>query len=84
VVQMPFRAFAGALDSKQAIVGRIAEIRQRGAFHITINNSYLRYINAYFMWLHKEHGEDLIRIPRLREEQRILATLNAKHSTDWV
>jgi hypothetical protein len=28
------------------------------------------------MWLHKEHGQDLIRIPQLKEEQKILATFN--------
>ena len=72
-----FRAFAGALDSKQAIIGRIAEIKQRGASHITIN-SYLRAVNAYLMWRHKEHGKGLIRIPRLQEEQKILATLSAQ------
>ena len=68
-----FRAFDGAMDSKQAIIRRIAEIKERGASHITIN-SYLRCINAYFMWLHEEHGKDLVRIPKLKEEQKILAT----------
>jgi hypothetical protein len=48
-----FRAFAGALESKQAIIGRITEIKQRGASHITINR-YLRAVNAYFMWQYKE------------------------------
>src|ERR1035437_2049581 len=69
-----FRAFDGAMDSKQAIIRRIAEIKERGASHITIN-SYLRAVNAYFMWLHKEQGKELIKIPRLKEEQRILQTL---------
>lgn len=69
-----FKAFAGALDSRQAIIKRIAELKERGASHITIN-SYLRAVNAYFMWLHKEQGRELVKIPRLKEEQRILQTL---------
>lgn len=37
---------------------------------------YLRCINAYFNWLHREHGKELIKIPRLKEEQKILATFS--------
>jgi hypothetical protein len=33
------------------------ELRQRNVSAITIN-SYLRCINAYFMWLHHEHGRE--------------------------
>jgi hypothetical protein len=28
-------------------------------------NTYLRCINAYFMWLHKEHGKERVKIPWL-------------------
>jgi hypothetical protein len=68
-----FKAFDGALESKKAVRQRIVELRQRNVSPITIN-SYLRCINAYFMWLHEEHGKDLVRIPKLKEEQKILAT----------
>ena len=41
-------------------------------------NVHLRCINAYFNWLHKEHGKELVRIPKLKEEQKILATLSSE------
>ena len=74
-----FKAFDGCLDSKDAVVERIAQLKGRGVNHITIN-SYLRAVNAYFMWLHTEHGKEKLRIPKLKEEQKILSTL----STDAV
>jgi integrase/recombinase XerD len=70
-----FKAFERALESKEAVRQRIVELRQRNVSPITIN-SYLRCINAYFMWLHQEHGKDLVRIPKLKEEQKILATFS--------
>jgi site-specific recombinase XerD len=72
-----FKAFDSALDSKQAIVGRIAELRRTNSA-LSIN-TYLRCLNAYFRWLHEEHGHEPIRIPRLKEEQKVLATLSADH-----
>jgi integrase/recombinase XerD len=69
-----FRKFDGALESKQAVVGRIAQLRKTNSA-ISVN-TYLRCINAYFRWLHEEHKAELIRIPRLKEEQKILATLS--------
>ena len=48
-----FKAFEGALGSKQAIVERIGTLRERNS---TISvNTYLRCINAYFRWLHQEY-----------------------------
>ena len=73
-----FHAFEGALDSKSSIVSRIAELRQRSVSAVSVN-TYLRCINAYLRWLHMEHGQALIRIPRLKEEQRVLATLTPDH-----
>jgi site-specific recombinase XerD len=58
-----FRQFEGALASRQSMMDRIKVLKDRGASHISIN-SYLRCINAYFNWLHKEHRRELIRIPR--------------------
>lgn len=71
-----FKSFDGALDTKAAVIERIAELRQRGVKPVSIN-SWLRCLNAYFMWLHREHGAALLRIPKLKEEQTILATLTA-------
>src|ERR1035438_10511532 len=68
-----FSAFEGALTSKEAVRQRIVELRQRNVSPITIN-SCLRCINAYFRWLHTEHGRALLTIPKLKEEQKILAT----------
>jgi site-specific recombinase XerD len=68
-----FRAFEGAIENKEAIVSRIAELSQRGVSPVSVN-TYLRCINAYFRWLHTEREEKLVRIPRLKEEQKILVT----------
>lgn len=69
-----FHAFDGALDGREAVIDRIASMRQRGVSAISIN-TYLRCINAYFRWLHTERGEPLLRIPRLKEEQKVISTL---------
>jgi integrase/recombinase XerD len=71
--QCSFKAFEGAMNSKEAVRQRIVDLRQRNVSTITIN-SYLRCINAYFNWLHLEHGKESLRIPKLKEEQRILST----------
>jgi len=57
--------FQGALDSKAAIVQRISELQKNNS-NLSIN-TYLRAVNSYFMWLHKEQGKELIRKPRLKE-----------------
>lgn len=73
-----FKAFEGSIDSKATIVNRISELKERGVKPISIN-TYLRCINAYFRWLHVEHGKPLVKIPKLREEQKVLQTLNEQH-----
>jgi len=73
-----FAAFNGAMSNREAIVARIVELRERHVSTITIN-SYLRCINAFLRWRHEEHKQELIRIPRLKEEQKILATLSPEH-----
>jgi integrase/recombinase XerC len=72
-----FKAFKDGMDSKQAIIERIGALRKTNSA-ISIN-TYLRCLNAYFRWRHEEHGADLIKIPRLKEEQKVLATLTADH-----
>jgi site-specific recombinase XerD len=72
-----FKAFKDALDSKQAIIEQIGVLRKTNSA-ISVN-TYLRCVNAYFRWRHEEHGTDSIKIPRLKEEQPILATLTPDH-----
>jgi integrase/recombinase XerD len=67
-----FNAFKGALDSKEAVNQRIVELRKRAVKPITVN-SYLRVLNAFFKWSKQD-----IRIPKLKEEQKILATFSAE------
>jgi len=73
-----FQAFDGALESKQTIMQRSGELRTRGVSAISVN-TYLRCINAYLRWLHIEHGQDQLKIPRLKEEQKILNTFSQQH-----
>jgi integrase/recombinase XerD len=74
-----FRAFHGAMTDKAAITSRIAEIRTRGVAATSVN-TWLRTLNAYFRWMHIEgHATVLIHIPRLKEGQRVLATLRPEH-----
>jgi integrase/recombinase XerD len=68
-----FKAFDGALDSKQSIIIRIAELRKTNSPGSI--NTYLRCVNAYFRWLHEEQEVPLVKIPRLKEEHRVLTTL---------
>ena len=70
-----FKAFAGALESKEAIIERIAQLKGRGLSHTSIN-TYLRCINAYLRWLHLEHHREPLKIPWLKEEQKILQTFS--------
>ena len=42
-------------------------------------NTYLRCINACFRWMYTEHAQALLKIPRLKENQKVLATLTADH-----
>ena len=50
-----FKAFP--VLNRPAIIDRITELRGRGVKAVSIN-TWLRCVNAYFMWLHTEHGKD--------------------------
>src|SRR5450759_399097 len=67
-----FRAFEGCLDSLDALKTRITEMRTRGVAATSVN-TYLRCIAAFWKW----QGRDW-KVPRLKEEQKVLATLSAK------
>jgi integrase/recombinase XerD len=65
--------FAGCLDNPDKAKVRIGELRQRGVAAISVN-SYLRSVNTFWRWQKKDW-----RIPRLKEEQKILATFSSQH-----
>ena len=69
-----FKAFDGALDSKQSVVTRIAALIHRGLSHVSVN-SHLRCINAYLNWLHTDQTSS---DPSLKEQQEILVTFTAE------
>ena len=73
--EQSFKRFDGAIESRAMVIARITELRQAGVKAISVN-TYLRCINAYFRWLHIEHGRDLLRIPRLQEDKKVLATFS--------
>lgn len=68
------KAFGGCsteADYKQ----RIVELRQRGVSAISVN-SWLRSVNAYLKWSNAG-----FKLPRLKEDQKILATFSADQVT---
>src|SRR5580700_7088021 len=67
------KMFAGCLDNPDKAKVRIGELRQRGVAAISVN-SYLRSVNTFWRWQKKDW-----RIPRLKEEQKILATFSSQH-----
>ena len=61
--------------NKGSFLSRIEEMRTRAVSSITIN-TYSRAINASLRWLHEEgHSPVLVQVPRLKEEQKVMATL---------
>jgi site-specific recombinase XerD len=63
-----FKAFTGC-ETEREVKQRIMELRQRGVSPVSVN-SWLRCMNAYFKW----NGAGF-KIGRLKEEQKVLATL---------
>src|ERR1700719_275732 len=63
-----FKSFQGC-ENRPDYVKRIAELRERGVSAISVN-TWLRAVNAYLNW----KGADF-KLPKLKEEQKILATL---------
>jgi integrase/recombinase XerD len=62
--------------SKQSLTAFVMTLRDTGLSPISCN-TYCRAINAYLKWLHEEgHASDLLRIPPLKTEKKILATFS--------
>lgn len=72
-----WKAFAPALDGKSAVtkadvMARVAELRSQGLTAVTVN-TYLRSVNTFCRWLFTEgHAPALIKIPRLKEDKKVL------------
>ena len=73
--QSSFKAFEGALGSKQAIIERIGALRKTNSA-ISVN-TYLRCLNAYFRWRHEEAGTTSARaaIVWVRQRPSIASTI---------
>ena len=66
---------AGAMDTREAVIQRIGELRERGLSATSVN-THLRVVNAFFTCMEREHQSEPTpgRIPRLKEPQKVLAT----------
>jgi integrase/recombinase XerD len=79
-----WRAFEPALKGKAAVdkadvLQRIAELRTQGLCAVTVN-TYVRSVNAFCNWMLKEgHVTALTKIPRLKEERKVLQTFADAH-----
>jgi integrase/recombinase XerD len=77
--QWAWKAFEPALAgrccvTKPDILQRIEELRARGLSSVSVN-TYLRSVNAFCHWLFNEgHASSHLQIPRLKEQQNVLAT----------
>jgi integrase/recombinase XerD len=70
--EQAFKRFEGATESREAVIRRIGELRERlSAVSI---NCHLRVLNAYWKW----SGQN-IHIPRLKEEQKVIDTFTLEH-----
>lgn len=76
-----WKAFEPALKGKDAVTKadvlmRVAELRSQGLSTVTVN-TYLRSVNAFCSWMLKEgHSSTPVKIPRLKEEYKILQTFS--------
>jgi integrase/recombinase XerD len=84
-----WRAFEPALKgkvevSKTDVLKRIAELRTQGLSAVTVN-TYLRSVNAFCNWMLKEgYVATLTKLPRLKEERKVLQTFSDTHITKLV
>ncbi|MGO9094253.1 MAG: hypothetical protein ACLQGV_03440 [Bryobacteraceae bacterium] len=76
-----WKAFEPTLKGKAAVstadvLLRVAEPRSRGLTTVTVNTC-LRSVNAFCSWMVKEgHSPTLLKIPRLRKENKVLQTFS--------
>jgi integrase/recombinase XerD len=60
--------------SKESLQNSIIAFRERGTSTGAVN-TYIRGINVFLNWLHKEHGHPALALKRLKVEQRIFRSL---------
>jgi integrase/recombinase XerD len=60
--------------SKESLLNAVIAFRERGTSTGAIN-TYIRGINVFLNWLHKEHGHPDLALKRLKVEQRIFRSL---------
>jgi integrase/recombinase XerD len=73
-----FKAFAGATETKAAMMQRIAELRERGISPISVN-CYLRHLKAYLRWMEQEgHLKEPVKVQFLKTDSKVLATFSAE------
>src|SRR5882724_5869984 len=76
-----WKAFAamfasGTTITKTDVVAHVATLRSKGLTAVTIN-TYIRSFNTFFRWLHTEgHCGTVIKIPRLKEEKKMIEVFN--------
>lgn len=82
----PFAAHLTECDPKPAaikaaVLDGIAALKESGVKPVSIN-TYLCSLNAFFSWAHAEgHISERVRFPRLKAEQKVIATLTPAHIT---
>ena len=61
--------------TKQNLQRFVVNVRERGVRAVSCN-TYIKAMNAFCVWLHAEkHSPELIAMPLLRTEKRVLVTL---------
>jgi site-specific recombinase XerD len=61
--------------SKESLQNSIITFRERGTSTGAVN-TYIRGINVFLNWLHKEHSHPALALKRLKVEQRIFRSLS--------
>jgi hypothetical protein len=65
-----FKAFAGATETKPAMMQRICELREKGISPISVN-CYLRHLKAYLRWMEQEgHSKEPLKVQFPKAEQK--------------
>lgn len=63
--------------SKESLQNAVINFRKRGT-SIGAINTYLKGLNVFLKWLHTEHGQVDLSLPRLKVEQRVFRSLTDK------
>jgi integrase/recombinase XerD len=65
--------------SRADVTGAIVRLRSDGVSPVSVN-TYLRCINAFLAWLHREgYSAEPLCIPKLKEPKKVLSTFTPEH-----